>query len=69
MDEIVKELTEKTSVPLWPIAGKALGLGRNATYRAAHRGEIQVNTFGARMTAPTAPLRRRLGLDGGKTAA
>ena len=33
-------LTSNTSVPLWPTAGKAVGLGRNATYEAAKRGEI-----------------------------
>ena len=68
-DQLKDQLIQKLSVALWPTAGKALGLGRNATYAAARRGDIQINRFGSKMTAPTAPLRRRLGLDDGKTAA
>jgi hypothetical protein len=31
---------------LWPEAGQALGLGRNATYEAARRGQIPIIKFG-----------------------
>lgn len=61
--ELADLLTSNTSVPLWPTAGKAVGLGRNATYEAAKRGEIPTNRFGNKITVPTAPLRRMLGID------
>ena len=37
---------EKLAVPLWPDAGKALGLSRNHTYEAARAGEIPTVKFG-----------------------
>lgn len=45
------------------VAGKALGLGRQATYDACHRGDIPTIRFGRRIVVPTAALRRMLGLD------
>ena len=53
----------KTSptVPLWPTAGQALGLGRNAAYGAAERGEIPVLRFGRKLRVPTARLLEMLG--------
>ncbi|MCH8859079.1 MAG: DNA-binding protein [Alphaproteobacteria bacterium] len=46
-----------------PLAGKALGLSRNASYEAAARGEIKVLNFGRRMVVPTAWLKKLLQLD------
>ena len=46
-----------------PLAGKALGLSRNASYGAAARGEIKVLNFGRRMVVPTAWLKKLLQLD------
>lgn len=46
-----------------PLAGKALGLSRNASYEAAARGEIKVLNFGRRMIVPTAWLKKLLQLD------
>jgi hypothetical protein len=51
------------TVPLWPTTGKALGLGRSATYAAARRGEIPVIRLGGRVVVPTAALRRMVQLD------
>jgi excisionase family DNA binding protein len=45
---------------LWPEAGQALGLSRNATYDAAKRGEIPTIKFGKLIKVPTAALRRML---------
>jgi hypothetical protein len=45
-----------------PIAGKLLGLSRNAAYAAAASGQIPTLRFGRRIVVPTAPLRRMLGL-------
>jgi hypothetical protein len=40
-------------MPLWPDAGRALGLSRNATYDAARRGEIKTLRFGKLLKVPT----------------
>jgi hypothetical protein len=36
----VAEEIERRTMNLWPDAGRALGLGKTATYQAAARGEI-----------------------------
>ena len=61
-------LVRETSVPLWPVAARALGLGRTTAYAAAQRGDFPTNRVGRKITVPTAPLRRMLGFesDGGK---
>jgi hypothetical protein len=61
MPEWLEEILAKptTSVPL---AGKALGLSRNASYEAARRGEISVLEFGKLRRVPTAWLRKQLQL-------
>jgi len=63
-EEIRRELTSKLTVPLWPTAGRALGLGKNATYEAFAKGQIPgAFKIGKNIKAATAPIRRRLGLD------
>ena len=59
------------TVPLWPTAGRALGLGRTATYAAARDGSIPTIKLGPRRwLVPTAALRRMLQLpDDGPTEA
>lgn len=54
---------ESPTVPLWPIAGEALGLSRNGAYDAAGRGEIPTIRLGRKIVVPTAALRRMLQLD------
>jgi excisionase family DNA binding protein len=54
------EDVEPLVMPLWPEAGRALGLSRNATYDAARRGEIPTVRFGKLIKVPTAALRRML---------
>lgn len=51
------------TVPLWPDAAKALGIGRATAYEAAARNEIPVIRIGRRLVVPTAALRRMLHLD------
>lgn len=49
---------------LWPDTGRAIGLGRGATYAAAARGDIPtVPAGGHKKRVPTALLRQMLGLD------
>lgn len=43
-----------------PEAGKMLGLGKDAAYAAAARGEIPVLRFGRWLRVPTAALRAML---------
>lgn len=54
---------QQPTIPLWPTTGDILGLGRSATYDAAHRGEIPTIKLGRRLVVPTAALRRMLGVD------
>jgi len=41
-------------------AGKALGLGKNASYEAVHRGELPVLKIGGRFLIPKAAFERFL---------
>ena len=53
---------ERLYVPLWPVAGKALGLGRWSSYDKARRGEIVTTGIGHRKNVPTTWLRQKLGI-------
>jgi excisionase family DNA binding protein len=44
-----------------PEAGRIVGLGKNASYDAAHRGELPVLRFGRILRVPRAALQRLLG--------
>ena len=65
--KIRREIMTRLTVPLWPTAGKALGLGRNSTFEGARRGEIETIAVGRRRPVPIAFLRRKLGLDQPRT--
>jgi excisionase family DNA binding protein len=69
MDQITKLLNENAVLPLWPEAGKVLGLKRGVTYEAARSGEIRTIRIGRLYKVPTAWLRQKLGLDGPGAAA
>ena len=59
---------ERLTQPLWPDTGKQLGLGRNATYDAAARGEIPgLITIGRKKLVVKEVFLRRLS-EGGKAA-
>ena len=47
-----------------PKAGRMLGLGRDASYQAAKRGDIPVLRIGGRLLVPLAALRRKFGIAG-----
>jgi excisionase family DNA binding protein len=60
----VQRLSAKTTEPLTisvPEAGRRLGIGRNAAYDAARRGELPVLRLGRRLVVPLAALDRKLG--------
>jgi hypothetical protein len=63
--KIRREILTKLTVPLWPTAGKALGLGRSSTFAAARTGEIETIEIGRRKPVPTSFLRKKLGLEDG----
>lgn len=60
---------EQPTVPLWPTAARACGLGRGRAYELARRGELPfpVYRLGRSWRVPTAALRRALHLDGADT--
>lgn len=62
-DRTIPVPDEAPTIPLWPAAGRAVGLGRSATYDAAARGDIPTIRLGRRIVVPTASLRRLLGMD------
>ena len=61
-DDVKRALTQRLTVPV-VTAGKAFGLGRNASYTAVKTGQIPSFKFGGKLTCPTAPLRKMLGID------
>ena len=46
-----------------PEAGRLLGLGRNAAYEAAKRGEIPTIRIGRLLLVPKSPFHRLVGLN------
>jgi hypothetical protein len=63
VDEVHKMLQDNAAVPLWPEAGKALGLTRGAAYRGGVTGDIKVIRVGRLKRVPTSWLRQQLGLE------
>jgi hypothetical protein len=51
------------TLSVWPDAGRLVGLGRNATWRAVYRGEIPSISIGGRRLVLLVPLLRLLGAD------
>jgi len=51
-----------------PEAGRLLGLGRNAAYEAAKRGDIPILRIGRLLLVPKIPLHRMLGITATATA-
>jgi hypothetical protein len=64
VEEALKEICTKPVVSLWPVVGVALDLSRGSVYAAAKNGDIEVMEVGRLKKAVTAPLRRKLGLEG-----
>jgi hypothetical protein len=63
VDEVHQLLEDNAAVPLWPEAGKALGLTRGAAYRGGVTGDIKVIRVGRLKRVPTSWLRNQLGLE------
>lgn len=57
----VEQLAERVTVTV-PEAGQVLGIGRDAAYAAAHRGEIPTLKLGHRLVVPVPRLLSLLGV-------
>jgi hypothetical protein len=64
MKDFAKLLKENAVLPLWPEAGRILGLQRGATYAAARSGDIKTLRIGRLLKVPTAWLKAKLDLSG-----
>ncbi len=63
MDEMtIEELRRHLTVSV-PVAGRFVGLGRDAAFAAAHRGELPVLRMGRRLLVPVPKLLALLGAD------
>jgi hypothetical protein len=62
---VIPDPADQPTVPLWPDAARAFGLGRARAFELARRGELPfaVYRLGRSWRVPTAALRRALHLD------
>ena len=58
----------RLTVPIWPHAGRALGVGRSAAFEGARTGDIETVEIGHRRPVPTSFLKRKLGLPEGEAS-
>ena len=56
------EALKRPTIPLPDAAALFFGLGRNAAYAAAKRGDIETIRIGGKIVVPVKPLAERLGL-------
>ena len=63
--EIEALLARPTITPDELYRSRVLPLTRNGVYEAIRRGEIEVLEYGRKKAIITAPLRRKLGMEGG----
>ena len=62
-DEEVERLLRKPTITVPQAGMKILGLSRNGSYEAARRGDFVTIRMGKLLIVPTAPLRRKLGIE------
>ena len=65
MKDLKDQLDEELMVPLWPVAGRVLGTGRDATYAGAQKGDIPAVRIGRSWRVPTTWLKKVSGLPEG----
>jgi hypothetical protein len=64
--DALRELNSKPLINLWPTAAVILDVSRSEIYAMAARGELEVLPIGRLRKALTAPLRKKLKIDGGR---
>jgi len=62
--EILNEIKTKRTVPVWPHYGFVYDCSRNKAYEEARKGGEEFIRIGKMIRVVTAPLRRRLGIEG-----
>jgi hypothetical protein len=60
--EILRQIMERLSVPLYPHTARALNLSRSKAYQAAAAGEIPILPGSQRKNVPAPWLRKQLDL-------
>ena len=68
MSNDIMEVLSKPTVDV-VLAGRVLGIGRNAAYKARETGDIPSIKVGGQWRVPTAPLKQMLGLAAVRPAA
>lgn len=59
-----KMCADHATVPIWPHAGQALGLGKSTTYNAANAGDLPgVIRIGSKLLMGTVALAQLLGIN------
>jgi hypothetical protein len=58
----LEEALSRPTIPVPDAGSLFFGLGRNAAYDAARRGDFQTIKVGGRIVVPVAPLAAQLGL-------
>jgi len=61
MHEPNSQATTRETFDLWPETARILGIGRNAVYDAARRGDFRTIRVGKRILVPKSEIRRLLG--------
>jgi hypothetical protein len=64
MEATLKDDERESLAVSVPAAGRMLGLGRNAAYQAAKRGDLPTLRLGRRIVVPLDPLRKKLAESG-----
>jgi len=59
----VEKLLQRPAISVTDCGMKILGLSRNGSYDAAKRGDFETFNIGKKIMVPTAPLRRKLGME------
>ena len=60
LQELLRTLAGDSAVISVEAAGKVIGLGRKAAYRAAKRGDLPTLRIGRKILVPVASLERKL---------
>lgn len=62
MNEELRELLSKPTAAIPDVGRVAFGVGRNASYAAAAKGDIETIQVGGQKRVPTSWVKRKLGL-------